>query len=285
MTQSNQIDHILGMISYLSSGLGHAQDSIKKELIRSVAAVPSCREITSALAKFGDADCLEAYVASHGAECFQVLRTQSLGGSRNPIREIGILNGEHFTRCVVALKPILESSSASRNTVELLKKSKKSDTPEIIEPCMDALNLSKDDIRNCFFDSHFTFNMSPRYAQWMSTFMQEEMSPEKLDQSNFGAHVDSLLRQGDVHGIAAYIRLGYDITPGFQHGLIRDQGNEWFNRLARTLQSAHDTIEILSRLPSLDEIMAMEKTPLTHLIAGMSNKEKRAAGKRQSITP
>jgi hypothetical protein len=269
-------EYIIGMCAYLYSGKAKNSEAITQELAAACATCKMHPEITTSLAELGDADCIKSYAEAHGQSVFSNLHNPHSPTSRNPISAIHVKDVDHFVRCLDVMKGAIEKGSTpTKSAAAILIKAKYYDCPELIDPSFDLLSIDYACVRERFFYHSHTFNMKPRFAKWMSDFMAREITPDQTNMENFGEHVDSLLRKGDPHGVAAYLRLGYDVRPGFDHGLINDKGNEWFNRFARRLQTSHDQIEMLARLPSLEEILLMDKTKLTHLIAGKSNKERR----------
>jgi hypothetical protein len=287
MKSLNNREYLIGMAGYLHSRLGQNPDVIKQELIEALSASERDPEVVRALATLGDSNCIEAYARVHGFGAFRTLNCSDYasGVQDQLIEALGIRAPEHFVRCLHLLKNNITSrATPEKSAAQILIKAKRADRPELIAPSFEALDLTPEHVRARFFLNSHTFDMRPRFAQWMVNFMAREVTPEQTGTEGFGEHIDRLLRKGDVHGIAAYVRLGYDIRPGFEHGLINDQGNEWFNRLARRLSSAHDQIELLSRLPDLEGILMMDKVELTHLVAGKSNKEmRREAGLKKRL--
>jgi hypothetical protein len=131
------------------------------------------------------------------------------------------------------------------------------------------------DVNAAAFEVSFLEDAKPD----MAGFWSELLGDAAFDDPRMLKMAEKAVRTQAPRTVAVLMKIGLRLKPVLDDHRL--SGNPWPVRLRKRIDSHHAEMQMIAALPSMEEIFAMEKKEIQHLLAGLSPREEKALEKKR----
>lgn len=272
MTTGTPLQYLAALVGYLSHPKAKHGAAIEQELLDLVREIDPSPPVAYKVVSSNHHEAISIYIDRFGSDAFKEFDISVAGPKRTPLDllDYATLEDGKLIRLVQLIAPY-DSTHPGGIAQKLLRKATQENRLSLILPLWDAAGIS-DELRDeTWLAMQLHSTQCDIVARWAKSYPHNGF---KLPLGSWEFLVKSRHEPTVILSIALAFANRIDIRSAlkiFEH----PTSGEWKARLQRNTLSSHGIMEVVSRLPSIDELLSMETKEIIPLIAGTSKRQEK----------